>query len=323
MQVSPCGHQSLCRLCFVQNIKEAVSNRNLPLRCLICNAKIARVKNNRTLNGPEHPVHVRGQTTNILRQAGDRRMLPMSVSGYSLCATSDLDNSSGIAASASSYSVSSALSSMSSSSVDSQRSIKSTTSVQSNKSVGSNNSWFSIGSFSSFQAGGFVDSRTISRTPRVRSIAFHLLPFNTTLLQAHSLSSRGKLRGKLTSSSSSNSIKSFTNENKPSLYRDAAISKSESLKLSAGGGKSVKPLQMKSSMSLNDVPLSPNSIDERIRAIQGAKKPSDPPLVDLEGSNNLMTNQSQVAKPARDTFRRTNNGLNLNIDNCLKGQIRR
>ena len=96
MQVSPCGHQCLCRLCFVQNIKEAVASRNLPLRCLICNAKIARVKNNRsgggtTGNGTDHPVHVRGLTTNILRptpaQSGMRKM-PTSVSGYSLCATS-------------------------------------------------------------------------------------------------------------------------------------------------------------------------------------------------------------------------------------------
>ena len=68
MQVSPCGHQSLCRLCFVHNIREAVANRDLPLRCLICNAKIARVKNNRSGNGsgPEHPVHIRGQTTKQL-----------------------------------------------------------------------------------------------------------------------------------------------------------------------------------------------------------------------------------------------------------------
>ena len=52
----------------MHNIREAVANRDLPLRCLICNAKIARVKNNRSGNGsgPEHPVHVRGQTTKQL-----------------------------------------------------------------------------------------------------------------------------------------------------------------------------------------------------------------------------------------------------------------
>ena len=124
MQVSPCGHQSLCRLCFVHNIKEAVANRDLPLRCIICNAKIARVKNNRAGNGsgPEHPVHVKGQTTNILTKPGQNRTaamakkMPTSVSGYSLCATTDDcedynndrdNNGCGLAPSASSYSMSS------------------------------------------------------------------------------------------------------------------------------------------------------------------------------------------------------------------------
>ena len=118
MQVSPCGHQCLCRLCFVQNIKEAVAARNLPLRCdddpivytllimplcwdvlfvrdrcLICNAKIARVKNNRTPEHPEQsfPVHVRGRTTNIMTRSSPGEMvpkrMPTSVSGYSLCPT--------------------------------------------------------------------------------------------------------------------------------------------------------------------------------------------------------------------------------------------
>ena len=72
---------------------------NLFLRCLICNAKIARVKNNRCGGGesPEGgggssiPVHVRGRTTNIMTRSspGDilPRRLPTSVSGYSLCPT--------------------------------------------------------------------------------------------------------------------------------------------------------------------------------------------------------------------------------------------
>ena len=70
------------------------------LRCLICNAKIARVKNNRVGGGGESPegggsssipVHVRGRTTNIMTRStpGDilPRRLPTSVSGYSLCPT--------------------------------------------------------------------------------------------------------------------------------------------------------------------------------------------------------------------------------------------
>ncbi len=114
MQVAPCGHQALCRLCFVRNIQEAVASRDLPLKCLICGTKIIRVKNNaRGGHGTEHPVHVGiGATRN--------NKPPRSVSGYSLCATSDVEAEAGnisrpvnssrhpsLAQSASSYSMSS------------------------------------------------------------------------------------------------------------------------------------------------------------------------------------------------------------------------
>ena len=80
MQVSPCGHQALCRLCFVHNIREAVASRDLPLKCLLCGSKIIRVKNN-SRGGQDHPVHV---------GIGSRvKPMPKSVSGYSLCATTD------------------------------------------------------------------------------------------------------------------------------------------------------------------------------------------------------------------------------------------
>ena len=36
----------------------------------------------------------------------------------------------------------------------------------------SNSSWFSIGSFSNFQAGGIVDPRAMNRAPRVRNYFF-------------------------------------------------------------------------------------------------------------------------------------------------------
>ena len=82
MQVSPCGHQALCRLCFVHNIQEAVAARDLPLKCLLCGAKIIRVKNNsKAGQGTDHPVHV-GIGSRVKR-------MPKSVSGYSLCATSE------------------------------------------------------------------------------------------------------------------------------------------------------------------------------------------------------------------------------------------
>lgn len=44
MQTSPCGHCVVCRKCFVKTIQMAVSQRLLPLRCVICRAKILRLK---------------------------------------------------------------------------------------------------------------------------------------------------------------------------------------------------------------------------------------------------------------------------------------
>ncbi|XP_072042739.1 uncharacterized protein [Amphiura filiformis] len=40
----PCGHQVICRRCFVKTIQVAVSQRLLPLRCVLCRAKILRLK---------------------------------------------------------------------------------------------------------------------------------------------------------------------------------------------------------------------------------------------------------------------------------------
>ena len=106
MQVSPCGHQALCRLCFVHNIQEAVAGRDLPLKCLLCGSKIIRVKNNsKGGQGVDHPVHLGFGTSRVKR-------MPKSVSGYSLCATSENElepksNRPSIAQSQSSYSMSS------------------------------------------------------------------------------------------------------------------------------------------------------------------------------------------------------------------------
>ncbi|XP_067141599.1 uncharacterized protein [Centruroides vittatus] len=44
MQTFPCGHKVVCRKCFVRTIQMAVSQRVLPLRCVICRAKILRLK---------------------------------------------------------------------------------------------------------------------------------------------------------------------------------------------------------------------------------------------------------------------------------------
>jgi hypothetical protein len=51
MQTSPCGHRVVCRKCFVKTIQMAVSQRLLPLRCVICRAKILRLKQSGTTSG--------------------------------------------------------------------------------------------------------------------------------------------------------------------------------------------------------------------------------------------------------------------------------
>jgi len=44
MQTYPCGHRVVCRKCFVKTIQMAVAQRLLPLRCVLCRAKILRLK---------------------------------------------------------------------------------------------------------------------------------------------------------------------------------------------------------------------------------------------------------------------------------------
>ena len=44
MQTFPCGHKVVCRKCFVKTIQVAVSQRQLPLRCVICRTKILKLK---------------------------------------------------------------------------------------------------------------------------------------------------------------------------------------------------------------------------------------------------------------------------------------
>ncbi|KAI5755144.1 hypothetical protein M8J77_014451 [Diaphorina citri] len=51
MQTYPCGHRVVCRKCFVKTIQSAVSQRLLPLRCVICRSKILRLKQNSSGSG--------------------------------------------------------------------------------------------------------------------------------------------------------------------------------------------------------------------------------------------------------------------------------
>ncbi|CAG2163492.1 unnamed protein product [Oppiella nova] len=56
MQTYPCGHRVVCRKCFVKTIQMVVSQRMLPLRCVICRSKILRLK--QTSHGGLNTGHV-------------------------------------------------------------------------------------------------------------------------------------------------------------------------------------------------------------------------------------------------------------------------
>ncbi|XP_044004400.1 uncharacterized protein DDB_G0271670-like [Aphidius gifuensis] len=107
MQTAPCGHRVVCRRCFVKTIQMAVSQRLLPLRCVICRAKILRLK--QTLIPRDYSM------------SGKSWVLPQSASDYSMAASSSsgIVNGTGrwgtgtVPASASLYSMSSGTSSLS------------------------------------------------------------------------------------------------------------------------------------------------------------------------------------------------------------------
>lgn len=48
MQTFPCGHKIVCRKCFIKTIQVAVSQRCLPLRCVICRSAILKVRQTTT-----------------------------------------------------------------------------------------------------------------------------------------------------------------------------------------------------------------------------------------------------------------------------------
>lgn len=83
MQTAPCGHRVVCRKCFVKTIQMAVSQRLLPLRCVICRAKILRLKQ----TGPGS-----GSSSLIMPSTSGyslaRHWVPSSASDYSISASS-------------------------------------------------------------------------------------------------------------------------------------------------------------------------------------------------------------------------------------------
>ncbi|KAK8389508.1 hypothetical protein O3P69_008895 [Scylla paramamosain] len=78
MQTFPCGHRVVCRKCFVKTIQVAVSQRLLPLRCVVCRAKILRLRQAR--DSP-FPTSVSQYSMSAVSASG--RMMPNSSSLYS------------------------------------------------------------------------------------------------------------------------------------------------------------------------------------------------------------------------------------------------
>jgi hypothetical protein len=107
---------------FIFDRQDAVTNRALPLSCVVCNAKIFKVKNNPHKRAPPlnswrqqgqgYPTDPAGSGSSRYYN-GQMKNMPKSVSGYSLCASNEEEfqrNSStnnGMPTSASSYSMAS------------------------------------------------------------------------------------------------------------------------------------------------------------------------------------------------------------------------
>ena len=51
MQTFPCGHKVICRKCLIKTIQVAVSQRCLPLRCVICRNRILRLQHTSATSG--------------------------------------------------------------------------------------------------------------------------------------------------------------------------------------------------------------------------------------------------------------------------------
>lgn len=89
MQTSPCGHRVVCRKCFVKTIQMAVSQRLLPLRCVICRAKILRLKQSASASSLLLPSHYSKSwllppSASSYSMGGKTWVVPSSASQYSM-----------------------------------------------------------------------------------------------------------------------------------------------------------------------------------------------------------------------------------------------
>jgi len=102
MQTLPCAHQVVCRKCFVRTIQMAVDQKRLPLRCIMCRAKVLKIRQ-------DH----RNKDGSAVQSEDKGTGLPKSVSGYNI--------SNNISCSGSNYSFTSGVSAVSSESSSSRK----------------------------------------------------------------------------------------------------------------------------------------------------------------------------------------------------------
>ena len=77
--IKTCFVQVVCRQCFVKTIQMAVAQKRLPLRCILCRAKILRIKQDH--RGKDGTVV---QSKDELVHSDTLSGLPKSVSGYNI-----------------------------------------------------------------------------------------------------------------------------------------------------------------------------------------------------------------------------------------------
>ncbi|XP_031635088.1 flocculation protein FLO11 [Contarinia nasturtii] len=128
MQTSPCGHRVVCRRCFVKTIQSAVAQRLLPLRCVICRARINRL--------------ISGSGTWRLQESASNYSVGTSKSWAAPCTSKNAGVR--VAQSASLYSMSSGSSNVSGISYASNRSSSSEASCSTNNSGTSGTSSLSL-----------------------------------------------------------------------------------------------------------------------------------------------------------------------------------
>lgn len=84
MQTFPCGHRVVCRRCFVKTIQVAVSQRMLPLRCVICRTKILKLKQT-SFGGISSGVFMKGSALRSTAAANGRLKQYSTPSTYATC----------------------------------------------------------------------------------------------------------------------------------------------------------------------------------------------------------------------------------------------